>query len=89
MTTDYIIYICREMLTSGIYILLPVLGTALIVGVAISVFQAVTQINEMTLAFGVKIGVVGGVIFVLLPWYIDVLMSFTIEIFRQISVITH
>lgn len=89
MTTDYIIYICREMLMSGIYILLPVLGTALVVGVTISIFQAVTQINEMTLSFGIKIGVVGMVIFFLLPWYLDVLMSFTVEIFKQISIITH
>lgn len=88
MTTDFVIYICREMLSTGIIILLPVLGAAMVVGLIISVFQAVTQINEMTLTFVPKIAIVGGVVFFLLPWFLEILMGFMMEIFNQIQTMT-
>ncbi|HQU70656.1 MAG TPA: flagellar biosynthetic protein FliQ [Calditrichia bacterium] len=88
MTTDYVIFICREMLITGIYILLPVLGTAMVIGLLISLFQAVTQINEMTMTFVPKITVVGGMIFILLPWLMDLMMDFTIEVFHQMIIAT-
>ena len=85
MTTDFIVYICRETLTTAIYILVPILGTTLIVGVFIGIVQAVTQIQEMTLAFVPKILLVGFIIFLFLPFFLDLLMGFTLEIFDQIA----
>jgi flagellar biosynthetic protein FliQ len=82
MTTDFVIYICRETLLTGIYILLPILGVTLVVGLTIGIFQAVTQIHEMTLTFVPKIALVGFVIFLLLPWFLELLMGFTSEIFN-------
>ena len=76
------------MLITGIYILLPVLGTAMVIGLLISLFQAVTQINEMTMTFVPKITVVGGMIFILLPWLMDLMMDFTIEVFHQMIIAT-
>ena len=55
MTTDFVVYIGREALMTSFYILLPILGTGLIVGLLIGIFQATTQINEMTLTFVPKI----------------------------------
>jgi len=84
MTTDLVIYIAREALMTIFFILLPILGTGLIVGLAIGVFQATTQINEMTLTFVPKIILVFLVIFLLTPWLLDLIVSFTMEIFSQI-----
>lgn len=87
MTTDFVIYIGRETLMTGLFILLPILGTGLVVGLAIGIFQATTQINEMTLTFVPKIVLVFLVIFLLMPWFLDLLMSFTVEIYNQAAAV--
>ncbi len=88
MTTDFVIWITREVLTTAILILLPVLGSTLIIGLTVGIIQAVTQVQEMTLAFVPKIVFVGVVIFVLLPWFLDLLMGLYLEIFNQIILVT-
>lgn len=87
MTSDYVLFITREMLMTGVYILLPILGVTLVVGVLIAIMQSVTQINEMTLTFVPKVGVVGLLIFILLPWFLELLRSFMLEIFQQIILV--
>lgn len=84
MSTDFVIFISREALMTVMYILLPILGTGLIVGLLIGIFQATTQINEMTLTFVPKIILVFLVIFLLMPWFLDLMMGFTLEIFNHI-----
>ena len=88
MTTDFVIWITREVLTTAIFILLPVLGTTLLIGLTVGIIQAVTQVQEMTLAFVPKIVVVGMVIFVLLPWFLELLMGLFLEIFNQIILVS-
>jgi flagellar biosynthetic protein FliQ len=83
MTTDFVVFIGRETLQTGLLILLPILGTGMLVGLMIGIFQATTQINEMTLTFVPKILIVFSVIFLLLPWILDMLMGFTVEIFNH------
>lgn len=56
---------------------LPILLVALIMGLAISIFQATTQINEMTLAFVPKILAVVAMIIFTMPWMLNMLMDFT------------
>jgi len=85
MTTDFVVFIGREALMTAMYILLPVLGAGLAIGLLIGIFQATTQINEMTLTFVPKIIVVFTVIFLLLPWFIDLMTGFTTEIFNFIA----
>jgi flagellar biosynthetic protein FliQ len=85
MTTDFVVFIGREALVTAMYILLPVLGAGLIIGLLIGIFQATTQINEMTLTFVPKIIVVFLVIFLLLPWFLDLMTGFTMEIFNFIA----
>jgi flagellar biosynthetic protein FliQ len=67
---------------------LPTLVVSLVVGLAVSVFQAVTQIQEMTLSFIPKVFAIGLVIVILGPWMLNTLIAFTIEMFRQIPVMT-
>lgn len=85
MTIDFVLYIAREALMTCLYILLPILGTGLVIGLIIGIFQATTQINEMTLSFVPKIISVFLVIFLLLPWFMDLLMVFTREIFQHVA----
>ena len=66
-------------------LLAPLLGSALVVGLLISVFQAVTQINELTLTFIPKMVAVIGVTFLLLPWFISVLATYTVETFKLLG----
>ena len=85
MNLDFVIYIAREALLTCLYILMPILGTGLVIGLIVGIFQATTQINEMTLSFVPKIISVFFVIFLLMPWFLDLLMGFTREIFDHIA----
>ena len=87
MTSDFVLFISREALTTVFYILIPILGSGLVVGLLVGIFQATTQIHEMTLTFVPKIIVVFLVIFLLMPWFLDIMMGFTTEIFNHISAI--
>jgi flagellar biosynthetic protein FliQ len=84
MTIDYVLVISKETLMTAIYILAPILGSGLVVGLAVGIFQAVTQIHEMTLVFVPKIAVVGFVILLLIPWFLDLLLNFTQGLYNQI-----
>ena len=61
---------------------LPMLLVGLVVGLMISIFQAPTQINEMTLTFVPKILAVIVVIIFTMPWMLNMLMDFTTRIFN-------
>jgi flagellar biosynthetic protein FliQ len=61
----------------------PILLVALVVGLIVSIFQAATQINEMTLTFIPKVVAVTACLVVLLPWMLERLMTFTIFLFEH------
>ena len=63
---------------------LPMLLAGLFAGLIISIFQATTQINEMTLAFVPKILLVVVVLIFLMPWMMNVMIDFTTGLFDQI-----
>ena len=88
MTSDFVIYISRETLMTVLYISAPLLGTTLLVGLAVGIFQAVTSIHEMTLTFIPKMAIVGIMLLILTPWFLDVLVRFTQEVFSQIPFIS-
>ncbi len=84
MTPDFVTYVSRETLITVLYIASPLLGTTLLVGLAVGIFQAVTSIQEMTLTFIPKMAVVAIMLIILTPWFLDVLIRFTQEIIYQI-----
>lgn len=84
MTVEYVVFLSKDTLTTAIYILAPLLGSGLLVGLTVGIFQAVTQINEMTLTFIPKMAVVGLVLLALIPWILNLLIEFTRELFAQI-----
>lgn len=63
---------------------LPILLTGMLVGLAVSIFQATTQINEMTLSFVPKVLASVVVIIVTMPWMLQTMMDYTIKIFKMI-----
>ena len=68
-------------------IAMPVLGVSLIVGLLVSIFQAVTQLQEPTLTFIPKILAVVVVIVVAGPWMLNTMLGFTIELWSGIPAI--
>ena len=85
MSTDFVVFISHQTLYTALYILLPLLGSALLVGLLVGLFQAVTSIQEITLTFIPKIALVGLVMLLLIPWMLDLVMSFNLLIFDQIT----
>jgi flagellar biosynthetic protein FliQ len=72
----------------GLKLALPFLGASLIVGLGVSILQAATQIQEMTLTFVPKIVVTLIVLVVAGPWMLDELTTYTHELFLQIPALT-
>ena len=84
MTPQMVISIGREALTLVVLVAGPMLAFGLIVGLIVSVFQAVTQINEMTLTFVPKILAVALALLLFLPWMINMLTDFTRHMYNLI-----
>lgn len=68
----------------ALYLSLPMLLSGMIAGLAISIFQATTQINEMTLSFVPKILVVVGTLIFLMPWMLNSIIEYATNIFNMI-----
>jgi flagellar biosynthetic protein FliQ len=68
----------------ALYLGLPALMTGMILGLAVSIFQATTQINEMTLSFIPKIIGVVVVMIVTMPWMLNLTIEFSERIFNYI-----
>lgn len=84
MSPDFIIKLGQEVLTLILYVGGPVLIVALVVGLGVSIFQAVTQVHEMTLTFIPKIIAVGATIILVLPWMMQRMIDFTINLLSAI-----
>jgi len=68
----------------ALYLSLPMLLAGLIMGLMVSIFQATTQINEMTLSFVPKIIVVALVIIFTMPWMMNTMIDFTTKVLKMI-----
>jgi len=88
MTGETVIAIAREAMETTLLVSAPMLISGLVIGLVISVFQAVTQIQEMTLTFIPKIVVVFIALVAFAPWMLDIMISFTTFIFNGIPEMT-
>ncbi len=84
MSQDFIIGFARNAIEMTLAISLPMLGVGLIVGIVVSVLQAATQIQEMTLSFVPKIIAVFLALLVAFPWIMDKMVVYTRELFLNI-----
>jgi flagellar biosynthetic protein FliQ len=81
MTIDIAVTLLREAIYTIFIVSIPILGITLIVGLLISIFQAATSINEMTMTYVPKIIVVAIIGIITLPWMLDILVGFTRNLF--------
>lgn len=68
----------------ALYLSLPALLVGMLLGLAVSIFQATTQINEMTLSFIPKIIGVVVIIVLTMPWMLNMMTEFTLNVFNMI-----
>lgn len=87
MGSDFVIHLMQDAISLTAKLGLPLLGSVLVVGVIISLFQAVTQIQEMTLTFVPKMIVAGLIIYLMGPWMLDQLMQFSHKIFAEMLLV--
>lgn len=87
MSPQLVVEIGREALTVTLMVAAPMLAFGLTVGLFISIFQAITQIQEMTLTFVPKILAVALALLIFLPWIINVVTDFTRHMYELIPTI--
>ena len=85
MTEELVISVLSDVFYTVFLILLPILGASLVVGILVSIFQAVTSIQEMTLTFVPKIIAMAVAIIFLLPWMMEKMMDITIRLFNMFA----
>jgi flagellar biosynthetic protein FliQ len=88
MNQETAIEMLRSLITVSLTVMTPVILTALVVGVAVSLLQAITSIQEPTLSFAPKLIAIGAVIIVGAPWMLRQLMQFTIFFLNKIPEMT-
>jgi flagellar biosynthetic protein FliQ len=77
MTESFIVDFAMESLKTTLLVSSPMLGFGLVTGLVVSVFQAVTSIQEMTLTFIPKILAVFLAIILFFPWLLQLMLGFT------------
>jgi flagellar biosynthetic protein FliQ len=87
VTVDTIVNLAREAMLVTLLTAAPMLLSGMLIGLLISVFQSVTQIQEITLTFVPKIVVVMVVFVVFLPWMVGVVMSFVQPLLSHFNVL--
>ena len=83
MNAEFAIELLKTMIYQALAIAAPILLTAMVIGLCISLFQAVTTINEQTLTFVPKALAVIGIVLLLLPWIVRSLVEFTIAVIQK------
>jgi flagellar biosynthetic protein FliQ len=88
MNQESAIEMLRSLITVSLTVVTPVILAALVVGVAVSLLQAITSIQEPTLSFAPKLIAIGAVIIIGAPWMLRQLMQFTIFFLNKIPEMT-
>jgi flagellar biosynthetic protein FliQ len=84
MTQDTVVSLVVSMMSVTIKVAAPMLVAGLVIGLAISIFQAVTQIQEQTLSFIPKVVALVAVVAIAGPWMLDTLVTWTQELWAAI-----
>jgi flagellar biosynthetic protein FliQ len=84
MNVEMAIDLIRSLITISLVLIGPIVTVAVGVGVAVSLFQAVTSIQEQTLSFVPKLVAVAGLLIVSAPWMVRQMMQFTESCFARI-----
>jgi flagellar biosynthetic protein FliQ len=84
MTPETIMTIGQRALEITMLMAAPLLLVALVIGLLVGVFQAATQINEMTLSFIPKLLAMAATLVIAGPWMLKLIMGYTRELFESI-----
>lgn len=84
MTPEFSVELIKGMLFQAVALAAPILITVMVIGLAISLFQAVTSIQEQTLTFVPKVLGVVALLVVLLPWMLRTMIEFTRGVIERI-----
>ncbi len=84
MSPEYVVGFAKQALEATLLVSAPMLGFGLVVGLLVSVFQAVTSIPEMTLTFIPKILAVFLALIIFFPWMLRYLVDFTVRLMVSI-----
>lgn len=87
MGEDIILQLGQDALKTMAILAAPLLLSTLVIGLVISIFQALTQINENTLTFVPKMIVIALVLVLGGPWFMDVMKSYTVNLFENMATI--
>ncbi len=85
MTIDQSIDVVKSLMMLCLKVALPFLLSAMVIGLFVSFFQAITSLQEQTLTFVPKALGVVVVVFVLFPWVTNIMLDYTTEIFNRMS----
>ncbi|MCG3198851.1 MAG: flagellar biosynthesis protein FliQ [Candidatus Omnitrophica bacterium] len=83
MNAGDVVNLGRDLLMLTLYLSVPVMLVAMIIGLVVSVFQAMTQIQEQTLTFVPKIIGILVAMLLLLPWSLQMIVEYTIRLVRD------
>lgn len=84
MTPEFVVALAQDAIKTTLLVSMPMLCLGLAVGLAISIFQAVTQIQEMTLAFVPKILVILLGLLYFANWMLELMTQYAVTMFEQI-----
>jgi len=85
MDQSMVLYMAKEAVGAVLLVGGPILGVSLLVGLLVSIFQAMTQIQEQTLTFIPKVVAVVAVLLVLGPWMLSVLTVYTANLLKELA----
>ncbi len=89
MTPELVTQLARRAFETTLLLAAPLLIFSLVIGLIISIFQAVTSINEATLSFAPKIVAVMVAMIIFFPWMMSYMCDFTREIFSMVAQMRH
>lgn len=84
MNSDVALFWIQESLKTAVMLTAPLLGVALVVGLVVSLIQALTSIQEMTLSYVPKMAAVAAILLILAPWMMEILADFTVNVINFI-----
>lgn len=85
MSENDVLHIAKQALETALVVGGPIMGVGLVIGLLVSVFQAMTQIQEQTLSFIPKLVAMAVLLLLLGPWMLNVLTGFTQNLFSQLA----
>lgn len=84
MNQTMVLEMCRSILVTAITVSAPILLVGMVIGILVSLFQAVTTVHEQTMALIPRMLAVGATTLFLLPWIIRVLVGYTVPLFQSL-----